>query len=356
MIRLQRLLLNQLPEWARPEHPVLRYELGKERKTSRTRRLIRASLLLVTGAGLISIGYLLATYFFTQAPGQHTTDAMMNVLFWPTVAMQFICSLAALSLTAGMVSEEKRRQTWDSLRATRVGVRLAMRARWVMVFYRLRGLIAIILIARLLMIGGILYDLTAFRGGYLDYLLNGVQPEINTLVAVLLLSFWMAASLLLPITGIGIDGAAGLIVSTFFQQRNLGALAQILLAVLRVVTLVVLFMLMTQLVFGAPIATPLASVLQPLLGSAVALPVQPVADFSAVAGLPEGVSWFVALLYGAAGDWGFRFLEVGFTGQLWATIPYGIFLGAGMLVLAFMQAALSDVLLALAVRRGETLD
>ena len=50
-----------------------------------------------------------------------------------------ILSIAALTSTSSFVSDEMRRQNWDSLRATEHGAEMSMRARWVAVFYRLHS-------------------------------------------------------------------------------------------------------------------------------------------------------------------------------------------------------------------------
>jgi hypothetical protein len=330
-----RLFTNQLPEWARPGHPVLRYELGKESAVSRRSRLIRFGLIVLLGALVIAGGYYIATQGLTQPPGQHPTESMMNVLYYPTLVFQVVASIAAISLTAGMVAEEKRRQTWDNLRATRGGAQLALRARWAAVFYRLRWLLVLLVGVRLLLIGGMLFDLTAFRGGYLDRLLNGITPDVGLVIGVMLLSFWMTASLLLPFTGVGLDAALGLLVSTIVQGRAYGVLTQVLLALIRVAIIAGLVVLMNQMLDGR-------------------LVVNSTIGQQGLLAMPESSAWFLTATYGGLADWGLRFLEVGFGGQLWATIPYGVFLGLALLVFAFMQAALTDVVLALAVRRAET--
>ena len=47
--------------------------------------------------------------------------------------------------------------------------------------------LGILLAIRLLLILGILYDLTAFQGKYIDLLVNGITPDISPLVGALLL-------------------------------------------------------------------------------------------------------------------------------------------------------------------------
>lgn len=312
----------QLPPWARTEHPVLRYELGKGRRPTRTRRIVNALLVILVLLILYGGGYLLATNLRQQPAGQNLTEEIANIVFWPTLVVQVLLRFGALALTAGSVSEEKRRQTWDNLRATQNGADLAIRTRWAAVFYRLRLPLALVILIRIILIVGILVDLTAFQGRYLDLIINGVVPDTALAVAAVLLALLMTASLLLPLTGIGFDAALGLLVSTAAQQRTYSAIIQILLVLIRVGLVIGLCYAATQFINGQ-------------------LP------------LPDTLSWVLMLAFAAIGDWGLAFLQLGFYGEIWATVPFGIFLGLGLLVFSMIQAALTDWILAIAIRRAE---
>jgi hypothetical protein len=315
-------LSAQLPMWARTDHPVLRYELGRAQRVSRRTRYLRiagyAALLVI----LLWGGYAIATSFFQNAAGQNLTESLSAVVFWPTLLVQVILQIAALTLTVNMVSEQKRRQTWDNVRATEDGAAVSLRARWALVFYRLRPLLAFVLLVRLLMIGGILVDLTAFQGRYIDLLINGVTPAVPPLVAALLLAFLMTASLLLPLTSVGLAAALGLLVSVNFQQRVYSVLTQVVLIVFLLLVTVLLTVGATQFVRGELTLSD---------GSALAL----MGSFAAV------------------GDWGMSYLHLGFYSEIWATVPYAIFLGIALLIFAMAQSALAEWLLALAIRRAE---
>jgi hypothetical protein len=160
---LQRLAI-QLPEWARSDHPLMRYELGRAARLPRRRQYLRiagfVALILVLYWG----GYVIATGFFQNAPGQNLTESLISIVFWPTLVIQAIMQVASLALTVNTVGEQKRRQTWDNLRATEGGVALAFRTRWATVYYRLRPLLGIVMAVRIILIVGILIDLTAFQG------------------------------------------------------------------------------------------------------------------------------------------------------------------------------------------------
>ncbi len=232
-------------------------------------------------------------------------------------------SIAALTSTSSFVSDEMRRQNWDSLRATEQGAEIAMRARWVSVFYRLRGVLAVVLGARVLLTGLMLWELTAFQGRYLDLLINGIVPDVPLVAAVLLVSFTMTAALLLPLTTIGFDAAAGLLVSALVQQRTYSTLLQAVMIFVRLLLTVGLLVGATQFLQGQMLE------------------------------LPNAAAWLLMAGYGALGDWGLAFLQLGRSSEIWATVPYGIFLGMALLLFALVQAAAADRLLMLAVRQAQ---
>jgi hypothetical protein len=314
---------GQLPLWARTDHPMLRYELARAAgRVPRRAKLFRAFWIVLIGLLLAGGGYLIATGFLRQPPGQNLTESAMNVVFWPLLLLQILMSVVTLALTGSTVAEEVRRQTWDNLRATQSGAELTIRTRWAAVFYRIRGLIGAVLVVRVLLILGILYDLTAFQGRYLDLLINGIVPDVPLPAAALLLAFMMTASLLLPVTAVGFDAAIGLLIATIFQQRTYAVLAQVLYIVFRLTVVGALVFGTTQFINGnLPASDPGA--------------------------------WLLAGGFAALGDWGLAFLNLGFFGEIWATIPYGIFLGLALLVFSLGLAALTDAVVALAVRQAE---
>lgn len=325
---LMRRFADQFPVWMRPNHPMLRYSLGytpRRPASIRYSRIILSALLL---GGLFAGGYVVASDLFRQNPFEQPFSQMLsNIIFWPVFALQVIMQVAVLILTINTIGDEKRRQNWDNVKATSHGVALALRARWsAVIFYRLRGLLALLVLVRLLLIGGILFDLTAFRGEYLNYLTGSIEPAIPLPVGVLLLALTMTASLLLPVTSLGFDAAFGLLVSTFVQQRTYTVLAQIALVVIRVAVIGVLLFAFTQFRMN-------------LLDTS------------------DLIVWLMLAAFAAVGDWGISFLYLGFYGaEVWATVPYGVFIGLALLVFVMVQAALTDALLALAIYLGERSD
>ena len=313
---------GQLPLWARTDHPILRYELARVERLTTRARLMRAFWVVLLGILLFGGGYLIATGFLQQPPGQNPTESILNVLFWPMLVIQILISVFSVALTGNTIAEEVRRQTWDNMRATEVGAELTVRTRWAAVFYRIRGLLAVMIVIRLVFIGGILYDLTAFQGRYLDLLINGIVPDIALPIAALLLAFTMTVGLLLPLTVIGFDAAVGMLIAATLQQRTYAILAQILYVIFRIALVAGLTFAVTQLINGSLAET-------------------------------DSGSWFLSLAFAAFGDWGLSFLNLGFYGELWATVPYGIFLGLALLLFSLVQAALTDWLMVIAIRQAE---
>lgn len=318
-----RLFVGQLPAWARRDHPVLRHELGESARLPWRVRYGRA-LVVVLGLGtLLMIGVLAATGLLRHPAGQTTVETVNAILFWPLIALQLILTIAALASTSSFVSEEMRDQHWDNLRVTEHGAEMSMRARWVAVFYRLRGLIALVLVARAVLIGLMLWELTAFQGRYLDLLINGLVPDVPLAAAVLLVSFTMTAALLLPLTTVGMDAATGLLVSALVQQRTYSALLQVVLIFFRLVVT-------AALLFGAALFMDGQLFQTSNVGA-----------------------WLLMAGYSAIGDWGLSLLHLGRYSEIWATIPYGIFIGLALLIFSLIQAAVADRLLLLAVRQGQ---
>ncbi len=322
MTTLGQRFARQLPDWARRAHPALRYELGHEAPRPARSRYLRALLVVLAGLVLFGLGYLLATRFLTQDAGDNVLDALHRTLYSPALALQAVLIAAAFSLTIGKVAREVRRQNWDNVRATPDGADLALRARWAAVFYRLRGLLGVVLVIRVILLVGLLWDLTAFQGRYLDLLISGITPEIGLVTAIVLLALTMTGALLLPVTALGLNAALGLLLSTAVRQRTYATLAQTVYLLLRLVVAVVVLSSAAQFLNGQ--TTP--------------------GDLSA---------WLLIFGAAAVGDWGLMLLSLSLYGEVWATVPYGILIGLALFGWALLEAALADQLLAWAVRRAQ---
>ncbi len=319
---IMRRLFPALPAWARADNPVMKYQLSRGAPPSRGVRLLRAFGVLALGAVLLLVGYMLATNFLRAQPGSYPVEAINSILYFPLLLLQILLSIAALLLTTGTVSREQRLQHWDNLRATSGGADLVLRTRWASVFYRLRGLLGVIIVGRVILLACMLYDLTSFQGRYIDLLINGVIPEVGVIVAVLLLALQMTASILLPITATGIDASLGLFISTAVQQRTYNVLLQLLLILVRVgVTAALLYGVNQFLAGQLQTSDPLA--------------------------------WMLMFGASAFGDWGLGLLYLGRAGEIWATVPYSIFIGLALVIFCFLQAYLADQILVWAVKRAQ---
>ncbi|PJF24940.1 MAG: hypothetical protein CUN53_15295 [Phototrophicales bacterium] len=133
----------------------------------------------------------------------------------------------------------------------------------------------------------------------------------------------MTAVVLLPLTSIGFDAAFGLLIAATFPGRTLNTLAQALYILVRLGLIIGLGVLARTYMEGR------------------------------LVGVGDGGGWAVVAINGAVGDWGLSFLYLGRYGEIWATIPYGVFMGLALMLFSLIQAALADGVLILAVRQGQ---
>lgn len=314
-------LIGDIPDWAKRDNPLLRYELLRREDNSGS-ALGRITLWVIGLTAFTLGGYFYATEGLQRGLQMPYTLDIWRMLVFPLIAIQLIFRVAGLSLGVGAVTDERQRQTWDNLRATERGAELGLRTRWVSVFYRLRGLAFTILLARLVLLGAILYELTSMQGGYLDLLTARAIPSVSMEVGVILLASFMTAFIIMPITATGVDIAIGLFVSTNIRNRALSALAQVLMIVFRVVTTVGLFWITWQLMNGESVL--------------------------------EGLPALGALGAGAIlADWGLLLSQLSNAGEIWTQVPYAVFLGVVMLTFVVIQVAITSGLLMLSVQSAE---
>lgn len=320
---MMRIFVGQLPLWARRDHPALRYELGLQVRPPARVRYLRAFFQILAVGVLLVIGYLVATNLLQRAPGTTPAESIFNILYVPALALQVLLGLSALANAIALVPELVARSTWDNLRATQGGVELAMRARWVAILYRQRGLLILLIGIRVILIGLMLWELTAFQGRYLDLLINGITPEIALPVAVILLSFTMTAALLMPVTTTGLDASLGLLISSYVRGRTSSSLVLLAVTAIRIAIMSLLLIEGARFMNG---------------------------DLTSAA---APGAWLLLGGGGALGDLGVGFLHLGRYSEMWATVPYGVFLGTGLLVFALVQSVVADRLLVFAARRAQ---
>lgn len=316
-----RWLTGQLPLWAQSDHPMLRQELGSTERLRWQTRYTRALLVVLLGGLLLLMGVFVAAVS-GRFEGQNIVDQINAVLYYPLLIAQIPLRVIAFTWTSGTVADYVRRGKWDQIRTTPKGAELVLRVRWISLFYRWRGLFSVITVLRLLLIALILFDLTSFQGRYLDLLTVRITPEIPAAVTILFLSFLMTASLLLPFTGTGFDASLGLVVSAVTRGRTATTMIQAVYTVVRIGLIVLLLVLANTFLSGQ----------MPDIGFG---------------------GWVILFALGALGDWGLAFLHLARYGEIWAIAPYGIFLGAALLIYALIQAGLADAIVGYAIRLAQ---
>ncbi|MBC8100520.1 MAG: hypothetical protein H7Y11_13840 [Armatimonadetes bacterium] len=321
---LQR-LNAQLPDWARPGHPAVRHVLGAPSAANRRLLILQfvAGIVLMT---VSTVGVLVMQAQVQAEPEIRPLSAtVISALYVPALVGQLLLSVLVVIYSSNHINTERRSRTWDTLRVTSGGVGITLRARWgAAIFYRLSGFVIVLLLVRVLLIALLVYDVSAFGGDYLPLAAGGgVEPALPIPASLLLVSLYMAASLILPLTGLGLEAAIGLLLSTFLRNRIFLLLAQVVYGVARVALSFGLIYLLDR---NTNILT-----------------------------MPSTIAaWLTMVAHGAFADWGLRTLNLDYASELWAMVQYGIFVGAGLLVLAFAQAVLADGLVWWAVRRAET--
>ena len=339
-------LFGELPPWAKQSNPLLRYDVNRNRgATNPNARITRIAgwgfVLALLGLG----GYFYATEGLTRSLQMPYTLDIWRAIFFPLLLIQIILRVAGFTMGVNAVSEDRRRQTWDNLRSTEMGAELSLRTRWVsIVFYRLRGLLALTVALRIVLIVGILYELTSMQGEYLTILTSRAVPSVPMELGVVLLAALMTAFVLMPITATGVDVALGLLISSRLKHRTFTGIAQIIVGFFTVgLTLILLWLTLRYLLqfqFSPTGGTGSVLWLIELLNA------QPLAlEGNAALALFGAFSIF--------GDWGLVFSQLTRAGELWAEIPYSIYIGLAMLVITIVQVLLSEGMLRLASRFAE---
>ncbi len=325
-------LVGQVPVWMRPTHPVMRAQIQAHnaRRVKMTAQILSTIISLLT---LLFIGYSSASDGFTRNPLDLPISQMLfNGLLYPVFLVQIVMFGLVIMNTVGLIGNQERQQLWDTLRVTAHGAALTFRTRWsFLIFHRLRRLMLFVIGARVVLIGALLYDLTAFQGEYLRYLIGGSTPNISVFVGVILLATTITASLLLPFTALGFNAALGLLLATFVKQRTYVTLTQVTLISLRLFFATALLLSFSSLGSGS---------------------LQITSSFSG--NMQTLIAWGFVFVFAAFGDWGISLLYLGFYAeQVWRDVPYGIFIGVGLMAYVLIQTVLTDLILSYAIRRAD---
>lgn len=310
-----------LPEWAQLNHPLLQYELaqarGSDGRHGLNLQLVLLSL-LVGGSALL----------YAAATSSPQSDANLTGVFWrsiyyPTLILQVITMIMAFALGATAVGSERSRKTWDHLRVTEFGAGVALRARWVGILFRLRAPILLIILIRLILVGGVVYDLTAFGGLYAAMLGAQAAPPLPWRLDLLLIALAVLINMLLPLAAIATVAASGILVSVAVKERVYAAVILIL-------------------VVSAQLVASLAGAL---------VIAQTMARDASGAG-----DWSYALFFGysAFGDWGLLLAQLGSLGEIWHRVSYGATIIVGLMVFLVVLGAAADGMMWLAGRLSES--
>jgi hypothetical protein len=322
MLRLRHAFLEQLPDWARPDDPVLRYSLRREqRPRALLRWLWRLSAALVVAA-LLAMSLLAYDLHAPLGMREQDGSVLHTVLYFPLLIMQWATLIIAMLSASNVVTNERQRGTWEDLKITSHGPEKIVRAQWAAVFYQMRWALILLTAMRLVFAGLMVADLTDYQGYRLDLYISGITPEVSPEVALILLAALMTAALLQFPVLVGLNAAVGLLLSAAFRRRGVASLARL------VAFLVVAGGLMFCLSVG-----------QGVLDSAYTYE-----------RMSRPTRWVGLLLAGAFGDQGLRFMDLQTFLQTWADVDFGVLLGAALLAMVVIEIMLTHALLALAVR------
>lgn len=316
-----KLVFGELPRWAQRNNPLLRYQLKRQGDDMRP-RVGRLLMWVLALSALVIVSILYTTNGFQRDFQMPYSLEVWRIFVYPLLGLQLIVSIAAISMGVGAVNDERQRQTWDNLRATEKGAELGIRSRWVAILYRLRGLLLTITVGRIVLLAALLFELTSAQGAILDLWTASAVPSVPMWVGVLVVSAFMTAFLVLPLTATGVDSALGLLIATSVRNRAFAGILQLLWVLLRAGSTLGLFWYAWQFAQD-----------EIDLGNNIAL----------------------ALISGNAlfGDWGLLLSQLQTSAQQWAQVPNSIFVGLLMIALIVIQGSLANGMLGWSARIAE---
>ena len=316
---MTRLFSWLLPQWG--ANPLLDYTAAHRRGEPTGRAFIIQLLLIL--AVLAATALLYASLAGLMARRPNITLLIWQSLYFPVLTLQTLTAIAAILQGAHALSALRHGKTWDHLRVTESGAGLALRAAWLSILHRLRAPIAAILLARLALGLGMLFDLSAFSGGYLGMLgAQAMTPSLDWRLNLLSAALSLAAAAMLPITMIALCAALGILLSLVSRSGLVVTLCQMALVIGLVVFVCVSSLAVAQLL-------------------------------RAQLTLPAGLGMPLFLAYSGLGDWGFALVQLGSLGALWQALPMGLLAGPALAAMALGQALAADGLMRLAERLAE---
>lgn len=307
------------PQWG--DNPLLEYE-WLHPGASRTRRGFAWQLALILG--LLGAAGLICFRVAEPSAGRLSITALVwQSLYFPVLALQTLTAIVAIALGAGSFSRRSQGTTWDHLRVTQSGTGLALRACWLSILYRLRAPIAAILLVRLLLALGMLFDLPAFGSHYLRMLgASAMTQSPGWQLSLVCLAIGAASAIMLPLACLALCAALGIVLSLALREGLFAIVGQSLLIMALVVCVCVLSLAVWLLRQDE-------------------LP------------LPDVLRLAVFFGHGAASDWGLSLMQLGSLGEVWQRQPLGMNFGFGLSGLALVIALLADGMIRLAERLAE---
>ncbi|NLX10645.1 MAG: hypothetical protein GXY36_13390 [Chloroflexi bacterium] len=314
---------SRLPDWARPDHPVMRYLLhGEAQRSGRLARWVTRIGGLGIAAGLLLLSYQGYRKNTPFAISPDVESGLFVVLYLPLVLLQLFVTLIVLISTESVFSLTAQPQAWQLVRITTHGAGLAVRARWAAVLYQVRWLLALLVVPRLVFVAQMVADLVGPDRFDLERALVGVTPDISPGGAIVLLAALMIGTVGLPLAIIAFNAALGLFLTGVLENRRLATMARlvVLIAEVGIFNVALLFL-------------DLASVRWPYTN------------------MPD-LGTLLRLL--AVGDQGLRLLDLPSYALLWSAVDYSLYAGVWLLALTIILGVLTVWLIRYTAERAES--
>jgi hypothetical protein len=305
--------LGEVPRWAQNDQMALRQEIMRymPRLSARRRWVLFIQLVLAISV-LIIAGYLIATGLLRESGGDTLMQRVWNTLYFPILLVQgAVLVMAFLEPTATL----ERTTLDETLKTTPSGIGLWVRAKWLGGYLRVYRLLALVILARIVLLVMLLLEVTTMRGSYLDLVMQlQVEPSVPQLLGLMIMALNIMGAFLLPLTSVGLDVALGMWVGNQAKERTLALVGQASLLLLRLFIMLGALWLMARVLNN-----------ELLIGDSGA-----------------GV---VYIGYTIWGDMGLSLLNLTLSGEIWGRVPYSVLVSVVLVAIIFLQVGLTEWLL-----------
>ena len=293
-----------------------------------TRQIGRIIVWVVLLSVVMVAHYLDITNFRMLPLGDTPSARFARLMQQPLQWLQWYGAWAVWIGAVGSFATDRLGHQWDILRTTTDGMKHLIRSRWLASLFAVRGIISTIVLVRLAMVALYLYDVAGFSGDSLRWQVSNAIPalpysfmagqrEVPILegVAWFLSSITLLGALLMPLAVVGSVASIGIVTGVMLRQR---------------------FYRLLVMVFGGGGYLALALALEYTVASKLVY---------ATYFLNNGLGLLQVGCLTLLSDWGTRFLWLGFAGDLWAQVPYSVYLpplmgGIALLLLVGIQPIL----------------